>query len=100
PPALAVYTLSYTTLFRSVPPAVATDDVRSLHRVAPGAATARRTLEAPGARPSATGLGLGGFLLGNGHLGSSSTCFDGAPGGRESDRKSTRLNSSHVKISY
>src|SRR5690606_14623947 len=53
----------------AVPTAVAADDVRPLHRVAPRADAARRAVEAPGAGPATAALGLGGLLLGDGHRG-------------------------------
>src|SRR5690606_39965592 len=58
----------------------------------------RLTLRASYTRLSPVSAELGGALVGAGNPGLLST--GPCPGGGGGDRKSTRLNSSHVKISY
>src|SRR5712692_9614668 len=56
----------------AVPPTVGADDVRQLGLPAIRADAARRRVELPRAGPAAAALGLGGLLLGYGHLGGAS----------------------------
>src|SRR5690606_41082888 len=78
----------YTTLFRSVPA---------------GAATAPEATHADGApigEAPAAGATMGGALAGGATQSWSAPGDGGAATRTLEDRKSTRLNSSHVKISY
>src|SRR5690606_39509469 len=83
----------YTTLFRSAPRAAFTDRLRAHHPVF------RRTWwpAAPGTTPGCSRCSRGS--PGRGAAAAAAPPPPPAPRARR-DRKSTRLNSSHVKISY
>src|SRR5207302_2308083 len=88
PPRSTVF--PYTTLFRSL----VAEFPRQPHDQDPGRPCGRRPPPVPGPRRGAVVLAAGGGERQGGARGSS-----GRPD-EPRDRKSTRLNSSHVKISY
>src|SRR5690606_41541686 len=88
-PAPQTHTLPYTTLFRSVQPDGEAVGARVLHRAHQDLRVEHRRLRLR----KADAAGFGQLA----HLGD---LLAAQPDGQRTDRKSTRLNSSHVKISY